>query len=114
MSPALTDLLLNQLLSGRETEAVVFYTSPIACVIITAILAFHCCSALLKSAYARLFTYLNIFLHLVLIGVLLFIGAELSELCVLFMGSTLIYVAVSYFAPVSLTNIDESRGEDEK
>ena len=75
----------------------IFYTSPIVCAILALIAAFHACSVYLDKLPARIFAYVNIGLHIVLVFLLLYIGAELSEAAVLFMGSFLLYLALSFF-----------------
>lgn len=76
----------------------VFYTNPWACIIFALILALHAASAFLKPIFSKLCVYVNICLHIALFVLLLFIGAEMLELAVLFMGSLAFYISVSYLS----------------
>lgn len=72
----------------------VFYTSVWACLLIGLILAFHALSVFLRGILCKIFSYVNIALHIALVPLLLYIGAELSELVLIFFASTLFRVAL--------------------
>ena len=76
----------------------VFYTSIWACLLITLILTLHTLSVLLHGMLAKVFSYVNIALHILLVLLLLYIAAELSELVLIFMGSALFRVALAALA----------------
>ena len=67
----------------------VFYTSLWACIIIALVLAHHALAVLLSGLLASILSYVNIALHLLLVLCLFYIGAELSELLLIFLGSLL-------------------------
>lgn len=75
----------------------IFYTSPWACIIIAFILILHVLALLSKSLLSKALVYVNIGLHISLFLLLFFIGAEISELAVMFMGSLAVYISLSYF-----------------
>ncbi len=75
----------------------VFYTNLWACIIISLILILHAASVFAKPLISKIAVYVNLTLHIAFFGLLLYIGAEISELAVLFMGSLLVYVALSFF-----------------
>lgn len=75
----------------------IFYTNLWACIIISFILILHAASVFAKSIISKISVYTNLALHIALFGLLLYIGAEISELAVIFMGSLLVYVSLSFF-----------------
>ena len=74
----------------------VFYTSLWACIIIALVLAHHALAVLLRGLLASIFSYVNIALHLLLVLCLFYIGAELSELLLIFSGSLLFRTALEF------------------
>ena len=88
----------------------VFYTNLWACIIISLILILHAVSVFAKPIISKISVYVNLSLHLALFGLLLYIGAEISELAVLFMGSLLVYVVLIYF--FSKKKTEKSEEED--
>ena len=89
----------------------VFYASPWACAIILLIVGIHALVPFVKGLFMRVAMTVNICLHICLVAILLLLGAELSELVVIFMGSLLLYVAFSYFGMRSLER--DRRGKDD-
>ena len=75
----------------------VFYTSPIPCVIIALIIALHVMSALMSERYALVLGIVNICLHIGLAASVLILGALLSEAVMLYSTSLLIYLSLMYF-----------------
>ena len=67
-----------------------------ACIIIALVLAHHALAVFLRGTAAKVFSYVNIALHIFLVGILFYTGAELSELLLIFMGSLLFRVALEY------------------
>ena len=88
----------------------VFYTNLWACIIISLILILHTVSVLSKQTISKIAVSVNLALHIALFGLLLYIGAEIAELAVLFMGSLLVYVAISFFFSKDLSR--EQNEED--
>ncbi len=89
----------------------IFYTNLWACIIISLILILHVASVFTKQLISKIAVYVNLALHIALFGLLMYIGAEISELSVLFMGSFLVYVSLSFFFSKKLykdKNGDES------
>ena len=95
----------------RKEKAMFFYTSPIACVIIALMLSSHALSVF-SSKLSRIFTYVNIALHISISPVLLIGGAELSELCFVYMLSLFALVLFVYIK--SLISKSDERGEEER
>ena len=89
----------------------VFYTNLWACIIIPLILILHAASVFAKPLISKITVYVNLTLHIALFALLLYIGAEISELAVLFMGSLLVYVALSFFFS---KKIGEAKNEEDK
>ena len=75
----------------------VFYTSPIPCVIIALIIALHIASVLTSDRHALVLGIVNICLHIGLAAALLALGALLSEAVMLYSASLLIYLSLTYF-----------------
>ena len=75
----------------------VFYTSPIPCVIIALIILMHVMSVLYLGRYALCIGIENFCLHIGLAASILVLGAQLSEAVMLYSVSLLIYLSISYF-----------------
>ncbi len=88
----------------------VFYTSPIPCVIIALIILMHVVSVLYSGRYALCFGIANICLHIGLAASILALGAQLSEAVMLYSVSLLIYLSLFYF----IRKLKEEKKEDEK
>ena len=89
----------------------VFYTSPWACVIIALILALHPISVFIKSIVSKICIYVNIGLHMALFLFLFFIGAEISELAVMFLGSLAVYISLSFLSSYLESKKSDREGE---
>ena len=74
-----------------------FYTSPIPCAVIAAIVALHVLSVLLRGRVAAALTIVNICLHGVLVWAELVIGATLGEMTLIYGVSFLLYLSLAYF-----------------
>ena len=88
----------------------VFYTSPIPCVIIALIILMHIVSVLYFGRYALCFGIVNICLHIGLAASILVLGAQLSEAVMLYSVSFLIYLSLFYFK----VKLEKRKKEDEK
>ncbi len=75
----------------------VFYTSIWACLDIFLMIVLHAFSAALSDVFAKILSYVNIFLHICLVPILLTSGAELSELVLIFTVSLFIRLTLELF-----------------
>lgn len=78
----------------------IFYTSPWAMAALSLIVGIHTLCPHIRGVFLKIAMYVNIGLHLLLVGVLLLLGAELAELVVLFVGSLALYLGFFYVASV--------------
>lgn len=73
----------------------VFYTSPIPCVIIALMIGLHLLSVFLRGKLALLVNIINICLHAALAAAELFLGSTLGEITLLYAVSLLVYLLLS-------------------
>ena len=75
----------------------VFYTSPIPCIILALAIGLHLVSMLLRGWRATAVTAVNICLHALLAAAELYLGGELAEITLLYSLSLLIYLLLAVF-----------------
>ena len=75
----------------------IFYTSPIPCIIIALVMGLHVLSVLLRGRLVMLVNIINICLHAALAAAELYLGASLGEITLLYAVSLLVYLSLSVF-----------------
>jgi len=91
----------------------IFYTSPIPCIIIFLIMGLHVLSVLLRGRPVMLVNIINICLHAALAAAELYLGASLSEITLLYAVSLLLYLSLSVFLLKKENDGVERREEDD-
>ena len=87
-----------------------FYTSPIPCIVLGVIIVLHLLSALFSDRVAPILTSVNVCLHGVLAVAELSLGATLAEMTLLYAVSFLLYlVFASCFA--KRRGVKDERGD---
>ena len=89
----------------------VFYTSPIPCIIIALMIGLHVLSVLLRGGRATAVTAVNICLHGLLAAAELYLGGELAEITLLYSASLLLYLLLAVF--LMKKEIGSERREDD-
>lgn len=89
----------------------VFYTSPIPCIIIALMIGLHLLSVILRGKLVMLVNIINICLHAVLAATELYLGATLGEITLLYATSLLVYLLFAVFL-LKRKDDDAERRED--
>ena len=90
----------------------VFYTTPIPCVIIALIFGLHVLSVLFRGKLVPVFISVNICLHGLLAAAELYFGSSLGEIALLYAISLLVYLALSVFLVLKRDHGDLEGGNE--